>query len=74
MLFKGGEIEKYDKVHLTPFGEYVLFRRWLFFVKKITDEIGDFTPGERSTTSTWPAIGCPPRSATRSSTRNWSAP
>ena len=47
MLFQDGKIEKYDKVHLTPFGEYVLFRRWLFFVKKITDEIGDFTPGER---------------------------
>jgi len=45
MLFKSGTIEKYDKVRLTPFGEYVLFRRWLFFVKKITDEIGDFTPG-----------------------------
>jgi apolipoprotein N-acyltransferase len=46
MLFKGDKIEKYDKFHLTPFGEYVLFRRWLFFVKKITDEIGDFTPGK----------------------------
>lgn len=47
MLFNGNKIEKYDKFHLTPFGEYVLFRRWLFFVKKITDEIGDFTPGEK---------------------------
>ena len=47
MLFNGLQIEKYDKVHLTPFGEYVLFRRLLFFVKKITDEIGDFTPGDR---------------------------
>ena len=46
MLFNGDKIEKYDKFHLTPFGEYVLFRRWLFFVKKITDEIGDFTPGK----------------------------
>jgi apolipoprotein N-acyltransferase len=46
MLFNGNKIEKYDKFHLTPFGEYVLFRRWLFFVKKITDQIGDFTPGK----------------------------
>lgn len=46
MLFQGGTVEKYDKFHLTPFGEYVLFRRWLFFVKKITDQIGDFTPGK----------------------------
>ncbi|MBN2400625.1 MAG: apolipoprotein N-acyltransferase [Candidatus Aminicenantes bacterium] len=46
MLFNGDKFEKYDKFHLTPFGEYVLFRRWLFFVKKITDEIGDFTPGK----------------------------
>jgi apolipoprotein N-acyltransferase len=46
MLFNGERIEKYDKFHLTPFGEYVLFRRWLFFVKKITDQIGDFTFGK----------------------------
>jgi apolipoprotein N-acyltransferase len=46
MLFQVGAVQKYDKVHLTPFGEYVLFRRLLFFVRKITDEIGDFTPGK----------------------------
>ena len=46
MLFNGENVAKYDKYRLTPFGEYILFRRWLFFVKKITDEIGDFTFGK----------------------------
>lgn len=40
------KFQKYDKVHLTPFGEYLLFRKVLFFVERITDEIGDFTPGK----------------------------
>ncbi len=46
IFFNGGNISKYDKVHLTPFGEYVLFREYLFFVKRIVDEISDFSPGE----------------------------
>ena len=45
ILFDKDGVDKYDKVHLTPFGEYVLFREILFFVKRITDEIADFTPG-----------------------------
>jgi apolipoprotein N-acyltransferase len=45
VLFQKDTVQKYDKVHLTPFGEYVLFREVLFFIQRITEEIADFTPG-----------------------------
>lgn len=45
-LFKKDKVEKYYKVHLTPFGEYVPLRDMLFFVKNITNEIGDYTFGK----------------------------
>jgi len=40
-------IAKYDKTHLVPYGEYILFKDLLFFIKKITNEISEFTPGEK---------------------------
>lgn len=47
LLFKKNGWEKYDKYHLTPFGEYIPLRKFLFFIKKITNEIADFTPGKK---------------------------
>jgi apolipoprotein N-acyltransferase len=45
-----GEIaDRYDKMHLCPFGEYLPLRRVLPLLAKIAPPLGDFSPGTRRT-------------------------
>ncbi len=37
--------QRYDKIHLVPFGEYVPLRRWMGPVGTLVEEAGDFSPG-----------------------------
>jgi apolipoprotein N-acyltransferase len=44
---------KYDKTHLVPYGEYVPFKKWLPFLGKIVDQVGDFKAGAIGNTLQW---------------------
>ena len=36
----------YRKMHLVPFGEYIPFKRWLYFVSPLVERLAEFAPGK----------------------------
>ena len=54
LIGPGGNVYgKYDKAHLVPFGEYIPFKKWLPFLGKMVESVGDFNPGKKGHTIKW---------------------
>jgi apolipoprotein N-acyltransferase len=48
-----GVVDRYDKRHLVPYGEYVPMAGWLPFLQKIARNAGAFLPGDRAGLLAW---------------------
>jgi apolipoprotein N-acyltransferase len=39
-------VSEYHKIHLVPFGEYTPYKKVFFFIEKMTQAIGELSPGD----------------------------